>query len=164
MSGWLIVLQQQDTNISYIIGRTVRWDDDDDTHFVLSSHDQLDFYSASLPTQQGRHVAPLRHIFSDLEPSTRAHKCCVLSGEVTNANLIRFGLTQPGHEPKLYHTQHKRANHYTTDAIITLLLDRCMNSADVSAAFLTTLKLNKFTHTTSYSFFNITRNKNICLK
>ena len=58
---------------------------------------QLDFYSASLLTQQGRHVAPLRHIFSDLEPTPRVPKCCVLSGENTYAKCIMFGLTRPGH-------------------------------------------------------------------
>ena len=38
--------------------------EDDDFHFVLDQHAQLDFYSASLLKQQsaGQGVAPLRHI------------------------------------------------------------------------------------------------------
>jgi hypothetical protein len=42
----------------------VQWNDDDDVHFVLDQHAELDFYSASSLKQQsaGRHVAPLGHI------------------------------------------------------------------------------------------------------
>ena len=42
----------------------VHFDDDDDVHFVLDQHAELDFYSASSLKQQsaGRHVAPPRHI------------------------------------------------------------------------------------------------------
>ena len=38
--------------------------DDDEVHFVLDQHAELDFYSASSLKQQsaGRHVAPLGHI------------------------------------------------------------------------------------------------------
>jgi hypothetical protein len=40
-----------------------QWDDDE-VHFVLDQHAELDFYSASSLKQQsaGRHVAPLGHI------------------------------------------------------------------------------------------------------
>ena len=42
----------------------VHFDDDDDVHFVLDQHAELDFYSASSLKQQsvGRHVALLGHI------------------------------------------------------------------------------------------------------
>jgi hypothetical protein len=40
----------------------------------------------------------------------------MLSGEATNTNLIVFGLTRPGIEPTIYHTQGEHANHYATDA------------------------------------------------
>jgi hypothetical protein len=42
----------------------VQWNDDDDVHFVVDQHAELDFYSASSLKQQsaGRHVAPLGHI------------------------------------------------------------------------------------------------------
>ena len=48
---------------SYIIAReqvNFQWDDDE-VHFVLGQHAELDFYSASSLKQQtaGRHVAPL---------------------------------------------------------------------------------------------------------
>jgi hypothetical protein len=38
--------------------------DDDEVHFVLDQHAELEIYSASSLKQQsaGRHVAPLRHI------------------------------------------------------------------------------------------------------
>ena len=40
-----------------------QWDDDE-VHFVLDQHAELDFYSACSLKQQsaGRHVAPLGHI------------------------------------------------------------------------------------------------------
>ena len=60
MSDWLL-----NANIfNYIIVRiNFQWDDNE-VHFVLDQHAQLDFYSASSLKQQsaGRHVAPLRHI------------------------------------------------------------------------------------------------------
>jgi hypothetical protein len=41
----------------------IQWNDDD-VHFVLDQHAELDFYSASSLKQQstGRHVAALKHI------------------------------------------------------------------------------------------------------
>jgi hypothetical protein len=48
----------------------------------------------------------------------------VLSGEATNTNLIVFGLTQPGAEPKIYRTRGEHANHYATDAVQNVLIDR----------------------------------------
>jgi hypothetical protein len=41
----------------------------------------------------------------------------MLSGEATNTNLIVFGLTQLGPEPKIYHTRGEHANHYATDVV-----------------------------------------------
>jgi hypothetical protein len=41
----------------------------------------------------------------------------MLSGEATNTNFIVVGLTWPGLEPTIYHTQGKHASHYTTDAV-----------------------------------------------
>ena len=54
-------------NTSYIW----RDDDDDDVHFVLDQHAELDFYSARSPTQQsaGRHVAPLETHYPDSDPT-----------------------------------------------------------------------------------------------
>jgi len=39
----------------------------------------------------------------------------VLSGEITNTNLIVFGLTRSGLESTIYRT---RGKHYTTDAVL----------------------------------------------
>ena len=47
---------------------------DDDSHFVLDPHADMDFYSASSLKQQstGRHVAPLGHNYFDFEqPKTK---------------------------------------------------------------------------------------------
>jgi hypothetical protein len=41
----------------------------------------------------------------------------VLSGEATNINFKVFGLTRPGLEPTIYHTQGEHAKHYTNDAV-----------------------------------------------
>ena len=48
----------------------------------------------------------------------------MLSGEATNTNLIVFGLTQPGAEPKIYRTRGEHANHYASDAVQNVLIDR----------------------------------------
>jgi hypothetical protein len=48
----------------------------------------------------------------------------VLSAETTNTNFIVFGLTQPGLEPMIYHTQGEHANHYTTDAVFLVQTDK----------------------------------------
>ena len=37
-----------------------------------------------------------------------------------NTNFIVFGLTRPGFESTIYHTPGQHANHYTTDAVISL--------------------------------------------
>jgi hypothetical protein len=41
----------------------------------------------------------------------------VLNGESTNINLIVFGLTWSGLEPKIYRTRGENVNHYTIDAV-----------------------------------------------
>jgi hypothetical protein len=41
----------------------------------------------------------------------------MLSGEATNTNFIVVGLTRPGLEPTIYHTQDEHTNYYTTDAV-----------------------------------------------
>jgi hypothetical protein len=49
----------------------------------------------------------------------------MLSGEAaTNTNFIVFGLTSPGLEPMIYHTQGEHANHYTTDAVSAIVMTR----------------------------------------
>ena len=52
---------------NYIMARTsyIQWIDDD-THFALNKHAELDFYSAISLRQQytGGHVAPLGHIIN----------------------------------------------------------------------------------------------------
>jgi hypothetical protein len=45
----------------------------------------------------------------------------VLSGEATNTNLIVFGLTRPGLEFMIYRTRGEHTNHYTTDAVDSVL-------------------------------------------
>ena len=62
----MIVVQHQLSNFSAISWREqviFQWDDDE-VHFVLDQHAELDFYSASSLKQQsvGRYVAPLGHI------------------------------------------------------------------------------------------------------
>jgi hypothetical protein len=44
-------------------------------------------------------------------------EACVLSGESTNTNVIVFGLTRPGLEPKIYHTRGEHSNRYATDTV-----------------------------------------------
>ena len=66
MSEWLISVSHQLRNFSAISWReqvNFQWDDDE-VHFVLDQHAELDFYSASSLKQQseGRHVAALGHI------------------------------------------------------------------------------------------------------
>jgi hypothetical protein len=45
----------------------------------------------------------------------------VLSGEATNTDFIVFGLIRLGLKPTIYHTQGEHANHYTTDAVYSVL-------------------------------------------
>jgi hypothetical protein len=40
----------------------------------------------------------------------------VLSGEATDTNFIAFGLSRPGLEPTIDHTQVEHSNHYATEA------------------------------------------------
>jgi hypothetical protein len=40
----------------------------------------------------------------------------MLSTEAANTNLIDFGLTRPGIESTIFHTQGEHANQYKTDA------------------------------------------------
>ena len=50
---------------SYIMAEQVNFQwDDDEVHFVLDQHIEMDFYSSTSVKQQfaSRHVAPLRHI------------------------------------------------------------------------------------------------------
>ena len=63
---WVIVVERQFNNFSAISWPeqfSFRWKDDE-VHFVLAQHVELDFYSASLQKQQsaGKHVTPLGHI------------------------------------------------------------------------------------------------------
>jgi hypothetical protein len=44
--------------------------------------------------------------------------CCMHSREAANDNFTVFGLTRPGIEPTIYHTQGKYSKHYITDALV----------------------------------------------
>jgi hypothetical protein len=60
------IISEQFSNFSAISWGeqvTFQWDDDE-VHFVLDQHAELDFFGASSLKQQsaGRHVAPLEHI------------------------------------------------------------------------------------------------------
>jgi hypothetical protein len=58
----------------------------------------------------------------------------MLRGEATNTNLIVFGLTQLGPEPKISRTRGEHANHYATDAVQTFwLIDRFWHLTPPSA-------------------------------
>ena len=50
-----------------------------------------------------------------------APECCVFSREAVNTSFIVFSLTRPGIEPTIYRTWGEHANHYTTDAVNSLL-------------------------------------------
>ena len=137
MSEWLLL------NANSAIFLAISWREqvncqwDDDVRFVLDQHAELDFYSASSLKQQSaaRHIALLRHII--LIPSQQVFalspKCCMLSGEATNTNLIVFGLTRLGLEATIYHTPGEHANHYATDTVFNIwwiyqmLLMTCLN-------------------------------------
>ena len=124
VSEWVSVLRQfrNFSAISYRGEFDFQWDNDDEVHFVLDQHAELDLHGASSLKQQSadRHVAPPEHII--LIPSqpvfTPSPSCCVLSGEATQINFIVFGLTRPGLEPTIYHTRGEHANHYATDAVV----------------------------------------------
>jgi len=92
-----------------------RWDDDD-VHFVLEQHAELDFYSATSLKQQlaGRYVAPIILI----QGFALTPYCCMLGGEATNTNfIVFFGLVRPGLKLAIYCTRGKHAKHYTTDTV-----------------------------------------------
>ena len=74
MSEWVIVAEHQLSNftaISWWKQVSFQWDDDE-VHFVLDQHAELDFYSASSLKQQSadRHIAPLGHIILILSQLT----------------------------------------------------------------------------------------------
>jgi hypothetical protein len=103
-------------NTSYI------WWDDDDVHFVLDQHAELDFYSASSLTQQsaGRHVAPLETHYPDSEPTDFYSYSLMLSGEAAITNCIVIGLTRTGLASTIYCSWSKHTNNYTTDGLMYL--------------------------------------------
>jgi hypothetical protein len=124
MSGWVIVDLRQFSNLSAISYRgqfNFQWDNDDEVRFVLDQHAELDFHSASSLKQQSadRHVAQLEYII--LIPSqpvfAPSSSWCVFRGEATQINFIVFGLTRPGLELTIYHTQGEQGNHYSADAV-----------------------------------------------
>jgi hypothetical protein len=45
----------------------------------------------------------------------------MLSEEATNTNFLVFDLTRPGLKSTIYHTRGEHTNHYTTDAVYTVL-------------------------------------------
>ena len=44
----------------------------------------------------------------------------MLSEEATNTNFIVFGLIRPGPEPTIFRTRGEHADHYATDAVVSL--------------------------------------------
>jgi hypothetical protein len=92
---------EQDTFI--IMGRTrCIWWDDNDVCFVLDQHSELDFNSASSVKQES--VVKCRFTqthYSSSEPtSLYLYSLVLLSREAINTNVIVFGLTWPGLEPR----------------------------------------------------------------
>ena len=69
---------------------------------------------------EGRHVAPLGHIIliPSQPVSALTPKCCVLSGEATDANFIIFGLTRSRLKHTIYRNRGEHANNYTTVAVM----------------------------------------------
>ena len=102
--------------VSYIMAETyyilMRWWD---------VHSVLNFYTTSSLKQQsmGRNVLPLGHnILIPSQPVIAlTPKCCMFSQEAVNTNIIVFGLTWPGLEHTIYHTQSEHTNHYITEAL-----------------------------------------------
>ena len=77
-------------------------------------------FSANSLKQQsvGRQSTPLGHIpIMSQQIFTLMLNAMCLSREETNTNIIVFGLTWPGLEPKIYHTWDMQANYYTIDAV-----------------------------------------------
>ena len=50
---------------------------------------------------------------------THLDSCSLLWTHFRGADLIVFGFTQLGPEPKIYRTRGEHANHYATDAVKT---------------------------------------------
>ena len=129
MHEWVIVVQRQLSNFSAIPWWeqvNFQWeedDDDDEVHFVLDQHAELDFCSASSLKQQSvcRHVSPLRHIILILSQPVFALTpwCC---GEATNTNFIVFGLTRLRCEPTIHTYTHMHVNHVNLIHAIIILL------------------------------------------
>ena len=122
MSEWLLF------NANSAICSAISWReqvnfqwDDDEVHFVLDQHAELDFYSANSLKQKSaaRYVAAFGHIIliASQPVFTLSPKCCVLSKEATNTNVIVFGLTWPGLEHMIYRTRGEHANHYAIDSL-----------------------------------------------
>jgi hypothetical protein len=97
-----------------------QWDDDDEVHFTIHQHAELDFYSASPLKQQsmGRHVATHGHIILipnqpvfDLSPS-----CYLLNGEATKYRFQSLWFDPIGNW--IHHLPHSRRARYP-------LLHRC---------------------------------------
>jgi len=60
------MLNEQFVSYSMAIISYIRWDDNDDVHFVLAQHDFLDFYSATSLKHQslGKHVISSQPLFA----------------------------------------------------------------------------------------------------
>jgi hypothetical protein len=85
----------------------------------------MDLHNGSLLKQlsPGRHVTPLGHII--LNPSQPVFaltpKCCMLSGEATNTNVIVFGLSGQRLGPTVYCTRSEDAIHYIIDTCTSIM-------------------------------------------
>ena len=120
---WLLFNAKWASNfVTYIMAEIyyilMRWWD---VRSVLNQQMYLDFYTTSSLKQQfmGRNVPPFGHnILIPSQPVIAlTPKCCLFSREAANTKIIVFGLTWPGLEPTIYHTQNEHANHYTTARI-----------------------------------------------
>ena len=97
----------------------IHWNDDD-VCFVLDQHVlKLDLYRASSLKQQseGRHVASHSETLTWFQVDQILR---LLIKDAVNTNFIVIGSTQPVLEPMIYHTRIEHANHYTTDAAVSL--------------------------------------------
>ena len=96
-----------------------------ETYYILMKwwdvHSVLNLYTTSSLKQQsmGRNVLPLGHnILIPSQPVIAlTPKCCMFSQEAVNTNIIVFGLTWPGLEHTIYHTQSEHTNHYITETL-----------------------------------------------
>jgi hypothetical protein len=97
-----------------------QWNDDEEVHFVLDQHAELDFYSASSLKQWSadRYVAPLWHII--LIPSQPVFAFSLMLYAWRRSNKYQFynlwfdPIEAQAHN-LLYWGEH--TNHYTTDAV-----------------------------------------------